>query len=199
MELDQLKKDWQQSHTTKSTNNHNIMELIKNESNSPVAALKRSYRKQMVAMILLPIAIALTNITHIDKTLSSVLFWCYVMFCATTVVFARQGYNTAKNMERMDGTVKSSLEQQISVLEASVRQNLVRLRMTMLFFILLIEVLPYFQHFSMLDKWHSLSPFIRFGAYAALLLLQYLVTPRLSQRKFGRHIEHLKELVAQMQ
>jgi hypothetical protein len=51
----------------------------------------------------------------------------------------------------------------------------------------------------MLNTWHSLSPFIRFGAYAALFLFQYFVSRMVSQQKFGQHIAHLKELVKQMQ
>jgi hypothetical protein len=85
------------------------------------------------------------------------------------------------------------------LLETRLRQNLIGIRVALLFFIVLTEVLPYFQHFRMLNTWHSLSPFIRFGAYAALFLFQYFVSRTVSQRKFGQHIAHLKELVKQMQ
>jgi hypothetical protein len=39
---------------------------------------------------------------------------------------------------------------------------------------------------------------MRFGAYAALILFQYFLSRVLSQRKFGQHINQLKELVKQM-
>jgi hypothetical protein len=94
--------------------------------------------------------------------------------------------------------VKSNLEQQIALLETRLRQNLIGIRIALLFFIVLVELLPYFQNFSMLNKWHSLSPFIRFGAYAALFLFQYFLSRRVSHRKFGQHIAYLKELVQQM-
>jgi hypothetical protein len=51
----------------------------------------------------------------------------------------------------------------------------------------------------MLDKWHSLSPFVRIGAYGGLLLLQYVLNKQLKERKIGRHLAYLKELVDQMQ
>jgi cbb3-type cytochrome oxidase subunit 1 len=102
-------------------------------------------------------------------------------------------------MEQIDGMVKLNLEQQISLLETRLRQNLIGIRVALLLFIVLLEVLPYFQNFRMLNTWHSLLPVIRFGAYAALFLFQYFVSRKVSQRKFGRHIAHLKELVKQMQ
>ena len=99
----------------------------------------------------------------------------------------------------MDGKVKSNLEQQISILETRLNQNLIGIRVALLFFIILTEVLPYFQNFRMLNTWHSLSPFIRFGAYAGLFLFQYFLSRRISDRKFGQPIARLKELVKQME
>jgi len=99
----------------------------------------------------------------------------------------------------MDGVVKSNLEQQIYLLETRLKQNLVGIRVALVFFIVLTEILPYFQDFKMLNTWHSLSPFFRFGAYAALLLFQYFITRVVIRRKFGQHIAYLKELVRQMQ
>jgi hypothetical protein len=198
MELDELKNQWKRADKKHKLKTQNIMELIQHKSYGPVANLKRSFRRQMIAMTVLPIAILATNMRHIDKTLSSALFWFYILFCAGVIIFAKFNYAVVKKMEGLDGNVKSNLEQQIFVLETRLRQNLIGIRIGLLFFIILTEVLPYFQNFKMLNTWHSLSPFIRFGAYAALLLFQYSVGRVVSRRKFGQHINHLKELVKQM-
>jgi hypothetical protein len=199
MELDDLKRQWQQAGKIQKTENKNIMNMIQHKNYGPVAALKRSFRKQMVVMTVVPIAVIGTNLDHIEKTLTSALFWCYIVFCIGVIVFAGLNYTIVKRMEGMDGMVKSNLEQQIFILETRLRQNIIGIRVALLFFIVLTEVLPYFQHFSMLNKWHSLSPFIRFGAYAALVMLQYFISQKVSGQKFGRHIAYLKELVQQMQ
>ena len=199
MELDDLKHQWKQTDNIYKPANKNIMEIIQHKSNGPVAALKKSFRKQMIAMTVVPIAIVATNLQHIDKTLTSALFWFYILFCIGVIIFARLNYTIVKKMDGMDGAVKSTLEQQVFLLETRVRQNIIGVRIALLFFILLTEILPYFQNFRMLNTWHSLSPFIRFGAYAALFLFQYVVSHRISKRKFGQHIAHLKELVQQMQ
>jgi hypothetical protein len=153
----------------------------------------------MIAMTVVPIAIIGTNLQHIDKTFSSALFWFYILFCISVIIFARLNYSLVEKMQGMDGMVKSNLEQQITLLESRLRQNLVGIRVALLFFVVLTEVFPYFQNFHMLNTWHSLSPFTRFGAYAALFLFQYFLSRRVSRQKFGRHIDHLKRLVMQMQ
>ena len=175
------------------------MELIQNKGHGPVAKLKRSFRKQIIAMTAVAIAIIATNLHHIDKTLTSALFWFYIVFCIGVIIFARLNYTVVKKMDGMDGMLKANLEQQIFILETRLRQNIIGIRVALLFFIVLTEVLPYFQNFRMLNTWHSLSPFIRFGAYAALFLFQYFVSRMVSHRKFGQHIAYLKELVKQMQ
>jgi hypothetical protein len=199
MELDELKHQWKQADKTKILKNQNIMEMIQHRSYGPVAELKRAFKKQMIAMTVVPIAIIATNLHHIDKTFTSALFWFYIVFCISVIIFARFNYLVVKKMEGMDGMVKSNLEQQIFLLETRLKQNIIGIRIALLFFIVLTEILPYFQNFRMLNTWHSLSPFIRFGAYTALLLFQYFVSRSVSQRKFGNHIAHLKELVNQMQ
>ncbi len=199
MELDELKSHWKQTDKIQKHTNQNIMELIQNKSHGPIAELKRSFKKQIIGMTVLTIAIIAANFEHIDKTFSSALFWFYLLFCISVITFARLNYALVEKMEGMDGKVKSNLEQQTVILETRIRQKLMGIHTAFLLFIILLEVLPYFQHFRMLDKWHSLSPFIRFGAYAALFLYQYFVTRMGSRRGSEQHLAKLKELVKQMQ
>jgi hypothetical protein len=199
MELEDLKQQWKATGSIHTPQNKNIMEMIQHKSYGPVAALKRSFRKQFIAMTVIPIAIIAVNMQNADTMLRSAMFWSYMFFCFGVLVFARMNYRIVQKMERMDGMVKPTLEQQVSLLETRVKQNLAGVRIALLFFITLTEVLPYLQHFRMLDKWHSLSPFIRFGAYAGLVLLQYFVSRNVSYRKFGQHIAYLKELLKQAQ
>jgi hypothetical protein len=175
------------------------MELIQHKSYGPVGALKREFRKQIMVMAILPVALFLTNMNDISKVLNSVMFWSYVAFCLGVIVFAYYNYRIVEKMEGMDRMVRLNLEEQINTLQTRLRWKIVGLRIVLLYFIALTEIVPYFQHYRMLDKWHSLAPAIRFGAYTALLLLQYFLSSRVIQRKFGRHIDYLKGLVNEMQ
>jgi len=197
MELDDLKRSWKEQ-PVETTKNTNIMELIQHKSRGPVAALKRGFRKQMLIMLLMPGFIFITNSMNAEGLLRSILFWSYVVFCLFAVLYFYFDYRIATRMESMEGAVKANLEKQTFLLEKRLRWKMIGLPIITLFFILLLEVLPYVQHYRMLNTWHNLSPLIRFGAYGLLLLLQYVASRSINERKFGAHLRHLKELVKEM-
>jgi hypothetical protein len=199
MELDDLKQTWQQTPVTNKTKNTDIMDIIQHKSYGPVAAMKRGFRKNIVFMAMLPFILILTNMDNVAGVFRSVMFWSYVAFCIGVIVFGITNYRILKSMEGMDVFLRSHLEQQILLLEKRIRQNIIGLRIVMLYFIALTEILPYFQYYRTLHAWHSLPPFARFGAYAALLALQYYASKAISRRKFGQHLNYLKELVREMQ
>lgn len=198
MELNDLKKSWKQIPVNNITNT-DIMELIQHKSYGPIAALKKAYRKQIILMMLLPFLLLATNMDEISKPLTSVLFWTYVAFCLGVIIYASYNYRLVSKMEGMDKMVKETLEKQVAFLETRMKNMFVGLRIVLLVLITLTEILPYFQHYRMLDKWHSLNPLIRFGSYAALLTYQYFVGRWMLQRKFGEHIAYLKTLVKEIQ
>jgi hypothetical protein len=80
MELDDLKKTWQEN-TIQKPQNKNIMEMIMHKSYGPLAALRRSYLKQILVMALMPFLLLLTNADNIQAPLTSILFWSYVALC----------------------------------------------------------------------------------------------------------------------
>src|SRR3954470_3330750 len=125
MELDDLKQQWKEADKIQKLKTQNIMEMIQHKSYGPVSALKRSFRKQMLVMTVVPIALIATNMEHIDKTLTSVLFWFYIAFCIGVIIFAKLNYAVVKKMEGMDRLVKANLEQQIFILETRLRQNMI--------------------------------------------------------------------------
>lgn len=177
----------------------NIMKLIENNGYGPLAALKKTFRKQIIAMALIPFLLLATNMQDPQKVFTSFLFWSYVAFCISIILFASYNYRIVKGMQTMDKIVKSNLEQQIALLEKRANIEVMYLRGALIFFAVLIEVLPYFQHYRMLDKWHALPVLVRAGVYTGFFLLQYFLNRRLKERKIGRHLGYLKELVNQMQ
>ena len=198
MELDDLKQSWKETPIPTPVNK-NIMEMIQHKSYGPVAALKRGFRKQMIIMALMPFILLLTNASDISKPLTSVLYWSYVAVAIGVIIVAYYNYRIADKMQDMNGMVKANLEQQVSVLQTRLRWKIIGLRIVFIFFIVLLEVLPYIQHYRMLDKWHSLPLLARFAVYIGFLLLQYFVSPLIIQRKFGRHLNYLQSLVKEME
>jgi hypothetical protein len=150
-------------------------------------------------MSILPFVLLLTNLDNAYGVLRSVMFWSYTAFCVAVIIVAAMNYRIAARMEGLDQMVKPSLELHIQLLQRRLDQLIIGLRIALIYFIVLTEVLPYFQHYRMLAYWHSLSPFLRFGAYAAILAAQYFIGRKQLHYKFGRHLAHLKSLVGEMQ
>ena len=175
------------------------MNLIQHKAYGPVAALKKEFRKQIIVMSLLPALLLATNLDDISRPLTSILFWAYVLLCAGVIVFAYLNYRIVNQMSAMDSRVKSNLEKQVNILQTRMQWKITGLRIAFLFLIVLTEIVPYVQHYRMLDKWHALSPAIRFGAYAALLFIQYFVGRKVIYRKFGTHLNYLNELIREME
>jgi lipid-A-disaccharide synthase-like uncharacterized protein len=198
MELDELKQAWKQTEV-KTNINTDIMELLQHKSYGPVAAMKRVFRKQIMAMTALPFILILTNVTDIHAVLTSIMFWSYVAFCIGIIIFASYNYRIVRQMEAMDGIVKANLERQISLLEKRASWELIGMRGVMLFFIALTEIVPYFQHYRTLALWHSMPVIFRIATYAALLLLQYFFNRKIKERNVGQHLTYLKKLVKEMQ
>jgi hypothetical protein len=198
MELDDLKQSWKET-PVPTPANKNIMEMIQHKSYGPVAALKRGFRKQMIIMALMPLILLLTNASDISKPLTSVLYWSYVVVAIGVILVAYYNYRIADKMQDMNGMVKANLGQQVSILQKMLRWKIIGLRIVFIFFIVLLEVLPYFQHYRMLDKWHSLPMLTRYAVYLGFLLFQYVMSPIILQRKFGRHLTYLQSLVKEME
>jgi hypothetical protein len=197
MELDDFKQAWKQAEIKNNTK-PDVMEIIQHKSYGPIAALKREFKKQIIVMTLLPVVLLLTVAGDLATAVASVLFWAYIAFCVSVIILATLNYRTADKMIAMDGAVKSNLKQQIDILEMRITWKIRGLRVALLFFIVLIEIVPYFQHYRMLDKWHSLPQYMRFGSYAILFLFQYFVGRKVIYRKFGSHVDYLKDLVRGM-
>ena len=168
------------------------MELIHQKSKGPIASLKAAFRKQMLAVTALMSAIIVTQARNVDSVSSHLLFWTYIGFCLAMIGALYFHYRLTRKMESMDEKVKTNLEQHITLLEQRLKWQSIGARMIILFFILLLEVIPLYEHVRMLATWHTLSPVIRFSSYAAYLVFQYFLSRAISQKKFGQHLDHLK-------
>lgn len=198
MELDDLKKSWQESQPVKPLN-INIMELIRNKNNGPIASLKKSFIRQIGAMIVVSGGIIITATRNTPNVLNSVILWYYVVFCLGVILFAYYNYRMVSRLESMDTLVKSNLEQQLAILKTRMKWKRAGLLTAIFIFVLLLEILPHFQHYRMLARWHSVSPVIRFSGYAAFLVGEYFLINWINKSNSGKHLQYLNDLTRELQ
>ena len=197
MELDDLKKAWKQDEN-ENLQTQNIMELIHQKSRGPIASLKNSFKRQMLAISTLLVVVLATNSRYIETVPAYILLFTYVAFCLSVILALFLNYRLTGKLESMDGNVKTNLEAYVTMLDRRLKWQYIGSRLVVVVLIILVELLPLFYHARMLDKWHSVSPFIRFPAYAAYLLFVYFMSRKVKERKFGRHLTHLRELLKEM-
>lgn len=197
MELDDLKKTWKQENQ-KQTKTPDIMELIHQKSRGPIASLKNSFRKQMIVVTALMSMVIATQAGNLDSTSSNLLFWTFIGFCLAMILTFYMNYRQTGKMEAMDEKVKNNLMKYVNMMEQRLRWQNIGARVVILFLILLLEIIPLYQHVRMLDTWNSLSPLIRFSSYAAYLVFQYYISRSVTRRKFGKHLDHLKSLLKEV-
>lgn len=152
----------------------------------------------MIAIAVLMMAVTVCNARNIETVPGYVLYFTYVAFCMAVILAFYINYRKTGKMESMDKAIKNNLEDYVVQLEQRLKWQYFGSRLVVLLFIVLVEVLPLFYHARMLDKWHSVLPVIRFSSYALYFLLVYFVSRRVKQRKFGQHVDYLKELLNTM-
>ena len=174
------------------------MELIHQKSRGPIASLKNSFRKQMIVVTALMSMVIATQAGNLDSISSNLLFWTFIGFCLAMILTFYMNYRQTGKMEAMDEKVKNNLMKYVNMMEQRLRWQNIGARVVILFLILLLEIIPLYQHVRMLDTWNSLSPLIRFSSYAAYLVFQYYISRSVTRRKFGKHLDHLKSLLKEV-
>jgi amino acid transporter len=197
MELDELKKSWQQA-PGKNFDDTNIMGMVRSEGKGPLQALRKAYMKQIVVLIVVPVALLLTNIDYLSAAFSSILFWTYILFCIGMMAFAFYNLRIVMSLQHSHEMLSTHLRRKLELLEKRKKAELIFMRATLLLLIILTEITPYFQQYRMLDKWHALSPAIRFPVYVLMIVLQYFASRNLKRKRTGEHIDHLRKLVGQL-
>ncbi|WP_347158533.1 hypothetical protein [Pontibacter chitinilyticus] len=174
------------------------MEIIQNKSNGPIAQLKHRFRKQL---IVLPLVIALVtlNLSRHHDLFSDALFWFFVVIGLVMCGYFLFSYRLVSHIASMEGMVKTNLKKQVTTLERGYRVRMLVLRILPILFLALLELLLFLNQEPSLARWHAQPLGIRLLCYAAVWSAFFLLTKYVLRHKYGRHIQHLKELVAQMQ
>jgi hypothetical protein len=193
MELDELKQQWQAASAHDNEGSRDVQLLLKQRGQSSLAALKKSFRKQIVLLVFVFFMI-FYQLRH-KHLMTNLFFWWYLLFCVSLCVFFYVNFRIVKRLDKTDDPLSAHLLNQVTVLEKRMRWHRIFTRVAVVVLILFAEILPYFSTESMLVKWHAVNPFIRIAVYAGFILFQYYAGKRLAVKRYGQHLERLKTLL----
>lgn len=196
MELDELKQGWKRSAEKINTHSRDIQSLITDNQSGPVSELRNRFRRGMI-IVPLVIAIALSRLSHHHGLAFNVMFCFLLVFALSMVGYFYYNYKLLGRFQTMDITVKEHLQKQATLLEKGVRFRLIFTRAMAVVFIILLELLMY--RGKQLTGWNDKSLTTRLTVYTVVLAIFYLVTHLAVKHRYSKNINHLKELVNELE
>lgn len=198
MELDDLKQKWTTSNEKIKLPDRDILDMIQNDSQGPVAKLKRRFRK---GMVLLP-AIAIITATRLAQKhgfIYEVFTWYFITFCLLITLYFYLNYRVVSQIQTVEGDVKTNLKRQVLLLQTGLKWRLLITRGLMILFIILLEFLMQLKQDNGFEGWHHQPIFLRLLVYAGTFSGFYLLTKFATNLRYKKHIRHLESLTEQMQ
>lgn len=194
MELDQLRDQW-----SKANENDlpaiSLSNIIRNRNRNPFDALQRGFRQRIV--ILLIALLLLVNEFSSQTLLTSPFFWCYMVLWVSVVGFHVVNYQFVKSWGEKNVDLHKFLVDKIAILRKRIAFIRGYTKILLAVLVILVEFLPYHGQGHMIDKWRAIHPVARLGIYAAFFVFQYFASGWIAQRKFGRHLDRMEQLLKQ--
>lgn len=198
MELDDLKKPWQEATQNIKLSNTNIRDIIFNKSTGPAEKLKQAFKKRLIILPFVLLLLVNNTYKHHD-ILNDGLFWLYVCIWLILMGYFYYSYKVANRMQAADNMVKANLEKQVLTLEKLVTKRLLFVRVVLIVFFVCMELLMYFQQEPALVKWYARPFMLRLATYVGGVIFFYFFSGFFINKKYNALIQKLKELVNQMQ
>ena len=196
MELENLKKSWQQSGENIRPPQKNISELIKRGSEQPLERLRRRFRK---GMLLMPAVASIVIIQFGRKKdfASEFLVWYLLAFSAIMLVYFYINYRLVTRMQLNEGDVHSNLLRQTKLLTRLLTLRLLLMRGAMILFCMLSEALIYFRHGKGFESWQAHSLAYRVAIYSVIFVFFFFFTRIAINHRYRKNIERLQSLIKQ--
>lgn len=197
MELDDLKQAWNRSSENIQRGNRDILELIQNSSDSPLARLQKRFKR---GMVMIPVVAAITFSKLLAKPdFMHIMIASFIgVFCLVMMIYFFIGYKQTSAMQIINDDVKTQLQRQVRLLRNGLLWRRLITRGMILLYCLILEALMYFRPDPALTKWQSQPLTLRLSVYAGIYLIIYLITKFALNHRYKKHITRLEELLRQI-
>lgn len=201
MELDVLKNSWKTISVDVDQSEFDIISATRKEMASPLEALKKRTKKQLMTLPALLVFLVIVGVTT-NNASNSFFIWLAASILPVLIIYHYFNLRLINNLETFNGTVKYDIETKIRKL---IKNNAAYLMATRLLFLLLIissEILLRYNKVEWVQGLNLLSkidfPF-RLCIYVGIFGLHYLISEYTFNLYFGKYLKKLKDLLAEMQ
>jgi 4-hydroxybenzoate polyprenyltransferase len=205
MELDQLKNIWQKEQSPRKEDKQ-MLSLLGKRSNNPIARMKRNLFSELIAIIILYGSMIVYYAYAFHGTMSEVS-WFLVAIAVFFIIYYYRKNKLLNEMECVACHVKSNLQRQVRTLEKYVQFYLIAGTalgpLTILFFgwvfyIKLPKKTPsvFYPAPGTYPWWESGLAWV--GLLVVCTILVYYLNVWYVRKLYGKHVQKLKELLAEM-
>lgn len=197
MELDEFKQQWDKAAGESRLSNANIMELISNQSSSPLALLERKLKSNFYIFPVAVLVFAGTFISH-TTALHNASMWLLFGVLLAEFIFYSFSYSMVKKIQQADGKVKENILNRVIAIHHTLRWQLIVNELLYLVMAVVLEISMHNHWDANFEGWYSVPVIIRMGVYLLALALIFLLKQHSNRRQYGQCLSKLNELVKQM-
>lgn len=195
MELDDLKGSWKKDGEKFNSKKIDIMQMIQQADNSPVATLKKNFRKRYILSYVVAFSLTVENIVMYHN---DVLLWVVVAFAFLNAWYCFRQYNMLDDMQNPYQPVSVNVKEQIEVLKKGLflYSTFINLRVPVL--VVLLEVLMFRHSEPFFEGWYRQPVYTRAICYVIGFIVIINRNRYAIERNFVRHVKYLKQLLEQL-
>ena len=197
MELDDFKQQWDKSTDASQPLNTNIMELINNKSNSPLAVLEKKLRNNFYIFPFVVLLFVGKLISHETLT-HSATSWLLFGILSTEFVFYTLSYIMVKKIQQPDGKTKENILYRINTIQYTIRWQLIINEALYLVMAILLEISMRNHWDANFEGWYSVSAIIRYSIYLVILVFIFMMKRNSNQKFYGQYLAKLNDLIRQI-
>jgi hypothetical protein len=197
MELNDLKQNWNKTTQSQSPLKNNIMNIIKSKSNGPTSILESKFKKQLWALIALPVLIAV-QFYRTPQMLNNPAIWFLYLLGFISGFYILYNYLIVKKLQHPQFAVKENIETQVTKLENSFR--IFRIFMLLVYILVPVglELAIKYNLQTGFEQWYGVSLPIRILVYVGGLIAMYFLSRRWFQSTYSGLLSNLKSLAEQL-
>lgn len=198
MELDEVKKTWQNATLSFHSKNNNVMELIQNKSYGPLSELIKKFKKQLITI---PAAIGLLIYQLIRKPhlFQSPSIWILYSLCFILSIYFAYNYYVAIKLQHPGEAVKINMELQLKKLQSSFKWYRIAAAIYYLLIPVAIELALKYKIEKDFASWGNVDIYVRMLTYIAGIPILWLLSRRWFKAQYKIHLDQLHTLIGQMQ
>ncbi|MDQ1806162.1 hypothetical protein RAH57_19415 [Chryseobacterium sp. CKR4-1] len=201
MELDVLKNNWKTISVNVDQNEFDIISATRRGIASPLDALKKRTKKQLMILPALFVFLIIAGI-NANKTGNSFFIWVAAAILPVMIIYHFFNLKLINGLETFNGPVKKDIEIKIRKLIKSNGRYLIATRFLFLLLIISSEVLLRYNRVDWIQGLDLLAKIdfpLRLCIYAAIFGFHYLISEYTFNKYFGQYLKKLKDVLAEMQ